>query len=103
MTNYIFQKYLLKLNDLYKKNKRKVLFLIDNANCHKVNNLSNISIFYFPKNKTSVLQPLDQVIIHFFKSYYKKALIMKYITYNKNKLNPTPLNILEALFLVKKA
>uniref|UniRef100_A0A0A1X5G3 Tigger transposable element-derived protein 6 n=1 Tax=Zeugodacus cucurbitae TaxID=28588 RepID=A0A0A1X5G3_ZEUCU len=63
------------------KQKRKVFLVVDNAACHKVNGLSldNVKIEFLPPNTTSVLQPLDQGVIHCFKIYCRQILIRKQI------------------------
>lgn len=63
------------------KQKRKVLLIVDNASCHKVNGLclENVKIEFLPSNTTSVLQPLEQGVIHCFKFYFRKILIRKLI------------------------
>ncbi len=38
---------------------------------------TNIELFYFPLNVTSLIQPLDQGIIKNFKVFYKKELLRK--------------------------
>ncbi|CAF1258618.1 unnamed protein product [Rotaria sordida] len=56
--------------------KRKIILFLDNAPCHPVDiELSNIKLQYFPPNTTSKLQPLDQGIIHAFKTHYRKHLV----------------------------
>ncbi|KAF7684248.1 Tigger transposable element-derived protein 6, partial [Cucumispora dikerogammari] len=94
MTSKIFNNWLSLLNTDQLKKKQKIALLIDNAPCHNVftkTNLSHIDIFFLPPNTTSVLQPLDQRIIHSFKSFYKKFLIKlmisKYGSGEKLKVN----------------
>ncbi|XP_049304080.1 tigger transposable element-derived protein 6-like [Bactrocera dorsalis] len=64
--------------DMIKQNRKVVLF-IDNAPCHKVTDLvlENVKIEFLPANTTSILQPLDQGIIHAFKVYFRQILIRK--------------------------
>ncbi|CAF1502617.1 unnamed protein product [Didymodactylos carnosus] len=76
----LFSEWLSSLNVSIKNQKRKVILFIDNAPCHPVDiELSNIKFRYFPPNTTSKLQPLDQDVIHTFKTNYRKYLV-KYIT-----------------------
>jgi len=75
MTLTIFQDWLKNLNTTMKTFGRKILLLLDNAPIHpKDFEMSNIELFYFPPNTTSLIQPLDQGIIKVFKDYYKKCL-----------------------------
>jgi len=53
-----------------KKQNRKILFLVDNAPVHHINNpnlLTNITVHYLPPNTTAHLQPADAGIINSFK------------------------------------
>ncbi len=52
--------------------------LIDNVGGH--NCLTNVKDHFLPPNCTSVIQPLDQGIIHAFKNIYRK-LIVKFKCY----------------------
>ena len=63
MTKLIFEEWMIKLNNDFKKENRKVLMLLDNCSSHVDLELSNIEIFFFPPNTTSIIQPLDQGII----------------------------------------
>lgn len=72
----IFGKIVSKFNSKMKKKNKKVLLFIDNCSTHTEDiKLSNVCIKFFPPNSTSALQPLDQGIIHSFKSKYRKELI----------------------------
>ena len=55
---------------------RRVLLLIDNASSHgRIENLSelaNVDVLFLPKNKTSVLQPLDPGVIACVKQRYRR-------------------------------
>ena len=75
MTLTIFQDWLKDLNSIMKAEDRKILLLLDNAPIHpKDFEQSNIGLFFFPPNTSSLIQPLDQGIIKSFKDYYKKFL-----------------------------
>jgi hypothetical protein len=66
MTNPIFNQYLKELDEYFKKKGRKIVFFLDNALLHIVDeatNLMNIELHYFSPNFTLVLQPLDAGII----------------------------------------
>lgn len=66
------------LGSLEKEN-IKVLLFIDNAPCHKVAdlNLENVKVKFLPANTTSILQPLDQGIIHTFKVNFRQLMVRK--------------------------
>lgn len=59
-----------------KREKRKILLFLDNCTVHNSPpTLSNVEVYYFPPNTTSKLQPLDQGIIHNFKTLYRKEIV----------------------------
>ncbi len=71
MTNLIFNQYLKELDEYFKKKGHKIVFFLDNARVHIVDeatNLTNIELRYFPPNLTSVFQPLDVGIIQSLKA-----------------------------------
>ena len=67
----------------------KVLLIIDNAYCHKLDfNHPNIKIIFFPPNFTSLIQFLAQGIIQTFKMFYSRSLfkvIFDRMEENENK------------------
>ena len=70
MTSVIFEDWLFKLNRQYRQIKRTIIIFIDNCTVHTVPQLSNIKVIFLPAHMTSVLQPMDQVVIKNFKHYY---------------------------------
>lgn len=80
MTASIFTKEIRQWDDSLRKEKRKILLLIDNCPAHpKLHNLTNIKIVFLPANCTSVLQPMDQGVIRSFKCNYRRLLILNLI------------------------
>ncbi len=75
LTREIFKKYLDALNQKMLQDERKILILLDNFSGHVVGDFSNIKLIFLPPNSTSLIQPLDQGIIHSFKSKYKSFVI----------------------------
>lgn len=75
MTSGIYTNYFTRMNDLFQSQSRKVLIFVDNFAGHPNLSLSHIRFDFFPPNTTSHLQPLDQGIIHSFKSKYKANLL----------------------------
>ena len=74
MTTAIFISWLEEFNALMKKNSRHVLLLLDDFSGHRVNNLSNMNIRFFPPNMTSHVQPCDAGIIKTFKGYFRAQM-----------------------------
>jgi hypothetical protein len=57
MTNLIFNQYLKKLHEYFKRKGHKIVFFLDNAPVHIVDeatNLMNVELHYFSPNLTSV-------------------------------------------------
>lgn len=66
----VWRDYLNKLNQLMRRQNRKILLLADNAPTHLMDEtvlLSNIKVHFLPPNTTAHLQPLDAGIINSFK------------------------------------
>jgi hypothetical protein len=58
MMNPIFNQYLKELDEYFKRKGRKIVFFLDNAPMHFVDeatNLMNVELRYFPPNLTSIL------------------------------------------------
>ena len=78
MTKIIFEKWLTKLDQRLRKEKRTILLFIDNCSAHPTDlSFTNIKIIFFPPNMTSVLQPMDQGVIKTFKHYYRREVILR--------------------------
>ncbi len=71
MTREIFSDYIKKLNNYFREQNRKILLVMNNLSGHLINEPSNIEFCFLPPNTMSLTQPLDQGIIHSFKSIYK--------------------------------
>ncbi|GFS86403.1 tigger transposable element-derived protein 6 [Trichonephila clavipes] len=104
MTTELFNEWLVQLNSDMKREKRHILLFLDNCTVH--NNappLSNVKLQFSPPNSTSKLQPLDQGIIHNFKTFYRREVV-KSVFYNlENQQNVTTISILTALIMIDKA
>lgn len=88
MTGAIFTDYMVKWDKELRDQGKKILLLMDNASCHKIEGgveLQNIKLGFFHPNVTSRLQPLDQGIIANYKAYYKCRLA-KYLRAYINEL-----------------
>ena len=69
---------LARLNEKFKRRKRNILLLMDNAPCNPpsiAESFSNINIKFLPKNTTSKTQPLDAGIAANWRVKYKKLLL----------------------------
>ncbi|GBO01180.1 Tigger transposable element-derived protein 6 [Araneus ventricosus] len=76
MTTEIMSDWMVELDNKMKKQKRKIILLMDNATSHPDDlKLKNINLVFLPPDTTSMLQPLDQGIIRSFKVGYRKLLL----------------------------
>ncbi len=83
-TKNILKNYLDCLNEKLITDQRKILILSDNFTEHVVPESSNKKLCFLPPNSTSTLQPLNQGVIHSFKSIYKNFL-NRFITFNRTE------------------
>ncbi|GFU33345.1 tigger transposable element-derived protein 6 [Trichonephila clavipes] len=87
-----------------KREKRHILLFLDNCTVH--NNappLSNVKLQFFPPNSTSKLQPLDQGIIHNFKTFYRREVVKSVLDNLENQQHVTTISTLIALIMNDKA
>lgn len=79
MTRALFTDWLMERDSDMVKRYRKICLLVDNCSAHHVEGLvlKNIELEFFPANCTSLIQPLDQGIIHSVTCSYRKRLIEK--------------------------
>ena len=65
------------MNKKYKALNRKILLFVDNFSGHVVEEgkYENVQVKFFPPNMTSIVQPLDQGIIHAFKTKYRRQML----------------------------
>jgi hypothetical protein len=104
MTGEIFQEWILSLERRMKAEKREILLLIDNCSAHKnvPRHVENIKVVFLPPNCTSILQPLDQGIIHAAKVHYRSRLVRRMLA-NISVGRDANINILEAIQMFSAA
>lgn len=103
MTSLIFEQFLRKWDADLGKQKRRILLTVDNCPAHPhVDKLKNIQLVFLPPNTTSVLQPMDQGVIHCLKVAFRKELVYKIIQ-KLDSGNHTQVNVLEAIMMISKA
>lgn len=69
---------------------RKAVLLIDNAPTHPQNlKCSDIVVKFVPTNVTSLIQPLDQVVIECFKRHYR-GLFLRLLLQEPNESKSVP-------------
>ncbi|XP_050324434.1 tigger transposable element-derived protein 4-like [Bactrocera neohumeralis] len=80
MTSCIWREIIKEFDDKLAAKNKKILLLIDNASCHKLDfTPKSIEIVFLPPCTTSLIQPLDQGIIQSLKSHYRKCLVREHI------------------------
>ena len=84
MTGDIHHRIMTKFNNQMRKAGRHVLYVCDNASSHQVQEYSYIKFLMLSPNATSIVQPLDQGIIHSVKRRYKKKLAERYLVSVEN-------------------
>ena len=110
MTSALWTKILKDFDRAMVKQNRKVLLFADNASCHKLDEdfiLKNVNIQFLPPNTTSIIQPLDQGIIHTFKVYYQQHIVRKQLLALEKGLTLSQfgksLTVLEALKMIERS
>ena len=79
MNTQLFTEWILALEGKFRKERRRILLLLDNFKCHEVDlELTHVEILFLPPRTTSKSQPMDQDIIHNLKQLYKKKLVEHY-------------------------
>lgn len=74
-----------KLNEIYRREDRKVIHTVDNCSAHVAgtDHLDNIVNLFFPPNMTSVLQPVDAAVGRSFKAKFRRFLLDHVLDYVK--------------------
>jgi transposase len=80
MTGVLFAEWLATLNSAMKRQKRKIVLIVDNATSHVDHQLSNVKILFLPPNLTSEVQPLDRGIIQTVKLSYRSQMLKMIIS-----------------------
>lgn len=103
MTADIFERELRLWDKQLIRENRHILLLVDNCPAHPhLSNLKNIKLEFFPPNFTSVLQPMDQGVIHSLKVHYRRHLMISNLKCIESS-TPVAINLLDAIEMVSKA
>nr|XP_054919816.1 tigger transposable element-derived protein 6-like [Dermacentor andersoni] len=103
MTQALFNKWLHTGGARFSRQKKKVLFLVDNCPGHgTVTGLKSIQLEFLPANTTALLQPMDQAVIQALKARFRKGLLQRMLVcMNQNK--EYKVDILGAIHLIADA
>ena len=74
VTREFFEDYLRKLNSKMKKENRHIAMILDNFQGHKIDDMSNLRLFFLPPNTTSHSQPFDGGIIKNFRDFFRMQM-----------------------------
>ena len=76
MNSEIFEEWDRKLNWKFCADDRKIALIIDHCSAHpSISNLTNVQIVFLPPNTMSILQPIDQGVIHSLKAHYRGRIV----------------------------
>lgn len=97
MVAAIFEDWLCAFDRKMRRQKRKVILLMDNASSHKISRqLQNVRVHFLPPNTTAHIQPLDAGIISAVKRHYKRDLSLTYMR-KAEEDQPQTITIREAI------
>lgn len=77
MTREVFEDVMVLFNEHFKQQGRKVLFLVDMCDEHKLLTLSNLKVDFWPPAAAAKLQPLQQGIIPLLRENYQRLFTEK--------------------------
>jgi len=110
MMNPIFNQYLKKLHEYFKRKGRKIVLFLDNAPMHIVDeaiNLTNVELHYFLPNLTSVFKPLNVGIIRSLKALSRKFEVLSILDNINDSLHASDLvkklTVLDAIKFIDKS
>lgn len=105
MNGFLFEKWMLELDNKFTSENRKVLFFVDNcsAHCKDVQKkLKSINLQFFPPNLTALLQPMDLGIIRTVKAHYRNEIVLQMINDIDSGKPIQVINILDCINMVSK-
>lgn len=103
MTQALFEQWLQEMDHHFQRQKRKVLFAVDNCPGHgHVTGLSAIRLEFLPANTTAKLQPMDQGVISRLKRHYWRSRLQRMLICMETSEEYT-VNLLSAVHLLTSA
>ena len=78
MTGEIFSEWIMELNATMRAQERTIGLVLDNCSAHpRIQELSNVTLFFLPPNTTPLTQPMDAGVIKNLKHYYRLSLSVR--------------------------
>ncbi len=74
MSAALFNEWVHLINEIMKKDGRKILLIMDNEPVHKPFEFSKIQIEFISPNTSALIQPLDMGIIKILNDWYTRKL-----------------------------
>ena len=102
MTASLLEQVLVELDRSMGYKNRQVLLFVDNCSAHPKIQPKNIRLVFFPPNVTSLWQRMDMDVVYSLKTNYKNGLQRRKIQSLNVGLDAHPINLLDAIFLLKK-
>ncbi|XP_064479058.1 tigger transposable element-derived protein 4-like [Ornithodoros turicata] len=103
ITQQLFEDYVRRLDRKFHAQKRAVLLFVDNCAAHgHILNLQAIKLEFLPPNTTSVIQPMDQGVIHNLKVNYRRRLLSRTLLCLDNG-KTYAVNLLSAMSMLSEA
>ncbi|XP_052791892.1 tigger transposable element-derived protein 4-like [Mya arenaria] len=96
MHSWCFEDWVKSLDQKMRAANRHILLFVDNAPVHPNITLRNVKLLFFPKNCTSVFQPMDAGIIQTLKLKYRKrqlAHVLSEMDRNSSQTGPEILKV----------
>ena len=106
MTSSLFQEWLADTNQYFRRQRRKVVLLIDNAPGHgwdRTMSLDNVKVVFLPPNTTSRLQPMDAGVIANFKVKYRAMHLQRIVDFFDEHQKLEKINVRQAIDFVVQA
>ena len=103
ITSVIFVQFIEKLERKMRRQKRKIILLVDNAPSHSVNDLQLRYVEFLPPNTTSEIQPMDAGVLRNFKVHYKRHLMKHYVQCLDDTGKLERINLKQAIYFTHDA
>jgi hypothetical protein len=100
MTGWMYQQWLVGLDEKMRAQNRSILLLVDNASSHHETglHLTNVRVEKLPPNTTAKIQPMDQGIINCIKRYVLNQKMQHALSFlGESVANPYTVDLLTAL------
>lgn len=102
MTQKVFEEIMVMFNEHFRQQGRKVLFVVDMCDEHKVLTLSNLKVDFWPPAAAAKLQPLQHGIIPLLRENYQRLFAEKMLQLTKEgkAIGARKLNLLDTSFML---